>query len=127
PSRSRLKTARNIQPWPWKSANCVRSMRELISSVPVFSRKVGSDQLPRTEEPSGFESSFLYSSSEEMSRCFEGYMPAARASVSLSHQRRPRYVATMLLPGCMWHVMHCEVGIWVVNCGLMGGPGSPFV
>src|SRR5947209_6459321 len=51
PLRSRLKTARNTQPWLWKSANCVCLVRVLRSVR--FSRNVGSDQLPRAAASSG--------------------------------------------------------------------------
>ena len=38
PLRSRLNTARNSQPWPWKSANCVCFSCALNSGVPVRCR-----------------------------------------------------------------------------------------
>ena len=47
PLRSRLKTARKTQPWPWKSANCVCSSLGFNSGVPTFSRNSRSDQRPR--------------------------------------------------------------------------------
>ena len=41
PLRSRLKTARNSQPWPWKSANCVCFSCGLNSRrSPVFSQEL---------------------------------------------------------------------------------------
>jgi len=34
------------------------------------------------------------------------------------------YVATMLVPGCMWHVMHWLEGMERVKACLRGWPGS---
>ena len=41
PLRSRLNTARNTQPWPWKSANCVCFSCALNSGDPVRCRNAG--------------------------------------------------------------------------------------
>ncbi len=82
PVRSCLNTARKFQPWPWKSANCVRLSCGL--RLDTSARNSRSDHLPRRAAPSGF-ARWISSRSSALRR---GWRSGYRAcpSTSLSHQ-----------------------------------------
>src|SRR5262249_34215857 len=120
PWRSFLNTARNAQPCPWKSANCVWRVAA-FRSVRLL-KNCGSDQLPRAAASSGLKAREAMNCSAVGFFSTGGYISSP--SVSLSHHIMPRYELSTFVPGWMWHTMHWLVGTPTVKRCVIGCPGS---